>query len=128
MEDVKRYRMWPHKYLCLTPEEALLTGVNVDEDMVEVFLLTRSHEGRYKLHASVRAISYDVLIDTPIMERKEKLFEDREEAVAYIKANNSDGTLFLYGVKEHEEIPRSRIYEEESDSVESFLEQIKGFE
>jgi len=128
-DDVKRYRVRPKQYLCLSPEEAVSTGITVGEETVEEFTLVRSQGFGYRMYASVREISEEELQQIPVSERREKLFENRREAARYIAENNVDGTLYLYAVQDIKSVDRSAIGRfENAPSSGGFMEELKTFE
>lgn len=117
--EIKRYRVRPKVYLCLSPEEAVNTGITVGEETVEELTLVRGVFLGSLLYASIREMDESELMKIPVVERKERLFDSRKEAVNYISENNTDGTLTLYGVKEIKSVPREKIgdFEGYSSSV-----------
>jgi hypothetical protein len=79
--EVKRYRVSPKEYLCISPEEAVSTGITVGEETVEEIELIRSQGLGYRVYASIRELPEDELAKISVSERKEKLFNSRKEAV-----------------------------------------------
>lgn len=126
--EVKRYRVSPKQYLCISPEEAVSTGITVGEETVEEITFIRSQGFGYQMYASIRELSEEELQKISVMERKEKLFKNRKEAVRYIAENNLDGTLYLYAVQNTRMVDRSVIGQHENMPVGGFMEQLKGFE
>jgi ribosomal protein L29 len=125
--EVKRYRVSPKNYLCISPEEAVSTGITIGEEMVEEITLVRSQGFGYHSYASIRELPQDELKEISISERKENLFENRKEAVRYIAENNVDKTLNLYAVKDVRMVQRSEIGQKEDIPVVDFMEQLKDF-
>ncbi|MCX8082529.1 MAG: hypothetical protein N3D17_03920 [bacterium] len=115
-KETKRYRVRPKRYLCFSPEEAVNTGISVGEETVEELLLIKGLVFGSLLYASIREIDEYELMKMSVEERKERLFDSRKEAVKYISENNTDGTLYLYGVKEIRSVPREMIGEFERGS------------
>ncbi|MBN1445041.1 MAG: hypothetical protein JW957_02905 [Candidatus Omnitrophica bacterium] len=129
MEDeIKRYRISPKQYLCITPEEAVSTGITVGEEMLEEIALIKSQGFGYKMYASIREIPEDKLKEIAMSERKERLFDNRKEAVRYIAENNADNSLFLYAVKDTRMVDRREIGRFEDMPVEDFMSQLKDFD
>lgn len=126
--ETRRYRVRPKLYLCLSPEEAVSTGITVGEEMVEELLLVKGFILGSLMYASIREIDEYELQKIPVEERKERLFDSRKEAVKYISENNSDGTLYLYGVKEIKCISRENIGSFEDAIPSLILGELKKFE
>ncbi|MCM8771473.1 MAG: hypothetical protein NC926_08480 [Candidatus Omnitrophica bacterium] len=127
-KEVKRYRIRPKTYLCLTPEEALKTGISTGEQIVEEILLAREITLSAYMYGVIRNLSEEELRKIPVLERKERLFESRREAIKYIKENGED-LFLLYVVKETKMVPREEIKWDEIDiTVDEFLEELKKFE
>jgi hypothetical protein len=127
-KEVKRYRVRPKDYLCLTPEEALTTGITTGEQIVEEILLAREFTFTSYMYAAIRNLPEEELKKIDVMERKEKLFESRKEAVRYIK-ENGENLFLLYVVKETKLFPREEIkWDKIENSIDNFLEEIKKFE
>lgn len=127
-KEIKRYRIRPKDYLCLTPEEAVTTGISTGEQIVEEILLSREFTLTALMYAAIRNMPEEELRKIPVLERKEKLFESRKEAVRYIKEMGED-LFLLYVVKETRMFPREEIkWDETSNSIDSFLEELKKFE
>jgi len=127
-KEIKRYRIRPNDYLCLTPEEALKTGISTGEQIVEEVFLVREFTLTAYMYAVIRNLPEDELKKIPVIERKERLFESRKEAIKYIKENGED-LFLLYVVKETKMFPKEEIkWNEIENSIENFLEEIKKFE
>ncbi|MCM8761743.1 MAG: hypothetical protein NC905_07720 [Candidatus Omnitrophica bacterium] len=126
--EIKRYRVRPKRYLCLSPEEAVSTGITIGEETVEELLLIKGLLFGSLLYASIREIDEYELMKIPVEERKERLFDSRKEAARYISENNTDGTLVLYGVKEIKSISRENIGTFESTGTSQVLNELKKFE
>jgi len=118
----------PKEYLCISPEEAVCTGITVGEETVEEIKLIRPHGFGYRLYASIRELPEEELAKIAVSERKEKIFSSKKEAVRYIVENNIDGTLYLYAVKDIRTVQRSEIGQSEDLSVADFMSRIKDFE
>ena len=126
--ETKRYRIRPKDYLCLTPEEALTTGISTGEQIVEEVFLVREFTLSAYMYAAIRNLSEEELKKIPVLERKEKLFESRREAIRYIK-ENGENLFLLYVVKEIKMFSKEEIkWSEVEDSIDTFLEEIKKFE
>ncbi len=126
--ETKRYRVIPKQFLCITPEEAVSTGITVGEETLEEITLIRSQGFGYRMYASIREISAEKLKDISVGERREKLFDNRKEAARYIAENNPDNALFLYAVKDTRMINRRDIGHLEDMPVEDFMSQLKDFD
>ena len=126
-KEVKRYRVSPKHYLCLSPEEAVSTGITVGEETVEELSLTKGLVLGSLFYASIRGIDEYELMKIPVQERKEVLFNSRKEAARYIAENNSDGTLYLYSVKDIKSVPRENIGNLEDTVPLGILEELKKF-
>ena len=126
--EIKRYRIRPKDYLCLTPEEALTTGISAGEQIIEEVFLVREFTLSAYMYAAIRNLSEEELKKIPVLERKEKLFESRREAIRYIK-ENGENLFLLYVVKEIKMFSKEEIkWSEVEDSIDTFLEEIKKFE
>ncbi len=126
-KEIKRYRVRPKDYLCLTPEEALLTGISTGEQIVEEILLVREFTLTAYMYAAIRNLPEDQLKEIPVLERKEKLFESRKEAIRYIK-ENGENLFLIYVVKETKMFPKEEIKWDSVENSEDFLNQLKEFE
>jgi len=126
--ETKRYRISPKEYLCITPEEAVSTGITIGEEMLEEITLVRAQGFGYSIYASIKEISMDELKEISVSERKEKLFDSRKEAIRYIAENNPDNSLFLYAVKDKRMVDRREIGRSEEMPVEDFMSQLKDFD
>ena len=127
-KEIKRYRIRPNDYLCLTPEEALKTGISTGEQIVEEVFLVREFTLTAYMYAAIRNLPEEELKKIPVIERKERLFESRKEAIRYIK-ENGENLFLLYVVKETKMFPKEEIkWDEVENSIETFLEEIKKFE
>lgn len=125
--EVKRYRIRPKTYLCLTPEEALTTGISTGEQIIEEILLTKEFTLSAIMYGVIRNMPEEEIKKIPVEERGEKLFGSRREAVNYIKEKGEE--LFLiYVVKETKMVPREEIRWNDVENVDDFLSQIKDFE
>lgn len=126
--ETKRYRIRPKDYLCLTPEEALTTGISTGEQIVEEVFLVREFTLSAYMYAAIRNLPEEELKKIPVFDRKERLFESRKEAIKYIKENGED-LFLLYVVKETKMFPKEEIkWDEVENSLDTFLEEIKKFE
>jgi len=126
-EEIKRYRVRPNAYLCLTPEEALSTGITTGEQIVEELTLVRKPGFGYPEYAAARKESEGVLKKISVLEREEKLFEARSEAVEFVKSNGTE-RYWLCGVRETKTVQRAEIGEIEEQPMEDFMEELKSFE
>ena len=127
-KEIKRYRVRPKVYLCISPEEAVATGITVGEETVEEIILVKGQLFGSLMYASIKCISEGDLIKIPVEERRERLFNTRKEAVRYISENNTDGTLALYGVKDIKSISRENIGVFENTASSQILGELKRFE
>ncbi|MCS7180237.1 MAG: hypothetical protein NZ891_02670 [bacterium] len=126
-KEVRRYRIRPKTYLCLTPEEALTTGISTGEQIVEEILLSREFSISAIMYAAIRNLPDEEIKKIPVEERGEKLFENRKEALNYIKEKGDN--FLLYIVKETKMVPREEIkWDETENQIDEFLSQLKEFE
>ena len=128
-EEIIRYRVRTKSYLCLSPEEALTTGITTGEQTIEEVILVKNPSFGYSEYAVIRNMSDEQLKKIPVIERGEEIFERRKDAVRYIKTMGSKNYQ-LCGIKETKAVPREelRITEEEDKPVEDFMEELKAFE
>jgi hypothetical protein len=126
-KEIKRYRIRPKTYLCLTPEEALTTGISTGEQIVEEIILIKEFTFTAEMYGVIRNLPEEELKKMKVDERNEKLFESRKEAQRYIKEMGED--LFsLYVVKETRMVPRDQIkWDEAENAIDDFLSQLKEF-
>ena len=123
--EIKRYRIRPKVYLCLSPEEALSTGISTGEQIVEEIDLVLNPGIGYFMYAAIRNLDETQIRKIPVNERGERIFESRREAVRYIRENSSD--FLLYGVRETKMVPREEISREPEPSSEDFLKELQKF-
>ena len=123
--EIKRYRIRPKVYLCLSPEEALSTGISTGEQIVEEIDLVLNPGIGYFMYAAIRNLDETQIRKIPVSERGEKIFESRREAVKYIRENSPD--FLLYGVRETKMVPREEISREPEPSSEDFLKELQKF-
>ena len=123
--EIKRYRIRPKVYLCLSPEEALSTGISTGEQIVEEIDLVLNPGIGYFMYAAIRNLDETQIKKIPVNERGEKIFESRREAVRYIRENSPD--FLLYGVRETKMVPREEISREPEPSSEDFLKELQKF-
>ena len=123
--EIKRYRIRPKVYLCLSPEEALSTGISTGEQIVEEIDLVLNPGIGYFMYAAIRNLDETQIRKIPVNERGEKIFESRREAVKYIRENSPD--FLLYGVRETKMVPREEISREPEPSSEDFLKELQKF-
>lgn len=126
-EEIKRYRVRPKSYLCLTPNEALSTGITMGEQIIEELTLVKSPGFGYQEYAAVRKENEEALKKISVLEREEKFFEARSEAVEFVK-NKGTERYWLCGVKETKTVQRAEIGEIEEQPIEDFMEELKSFE
>jgi len=124
--EIKRYRIKPKNYLCLSPEEALSTGISTGEQIIEEIKLVRDPGFGYTMYASIRELSESEVMKIPVEERMEFLFESRKEAIRFIKEKGTD-ILHLYGVVETKMIDRREISYDEGP-VSDVIDELKKFE
>ncbi|HRR95521.1 MAG TPA: hypothetical protein P5150_02145 [Candidatus Ratteibacteria bacterium] len=96
-KEVKRYRMRPNEYFCLSPEETLTIGISPGEQIIEEIKLIRNPSFGYIMYASIRELPENEIKKIPFEERYEFLFESRKEAMEFIKTIGVD-ILHLYRV------------------------------
>jgi len=125
-KEVKRYRIRPKNYLCLSPEEALSTGISTGEQIIEEIKLVRDPGFGYTMYASIRELSESEVMKIPVEERMEFLFESRKEAIRFIKEKGTD-ILHLYGVVETKMVDRREISYDEGP-VSDVIDELKKFE
>ena len=123
--EIKRYRIRPKVYLCLSPEEALSTGISTGEQIVEEIDLVLNPGIGYFMYAAIRNLDETQIRKIPVNERGERIFESRREAVRYIRENSPD--FLLYGVRETKMVPREEISREPEPSSEDFLKELQKF-
>ncbi|MFN4226790.1 MAG: hypothetical protein ACK4F0_01430 [Candidatus Ratteibacteria bacterium] len=127
-KEIKRYRIRPKVYLCLSPEEALKTGISTGEQIVEEIFLSKEFTLSAIMYAAIRNLSEEELKRIPVLERGELLFESRREAINYIKEKGDD-LFLLYVVKETKMFPKEEIkWDETENEIGDFLSQLKEFE
>ncbi len=127
-KEIKRYRIRPKVYLCLSPEEALKTGISTGEQIIEEILLSREFTFSAIMYAAIRNLPEDELKKIPVLERGEELFESRREVIKYIKEKGKD-LFLLYVVKETKMFPKEEIkWDETENKIDDFLSQLKEFE
>jgi len=124
--EIKRYRIKPKNYLCLSPEEALSTGISTGEQIIEEIKLVRDPGFGYTMYASIRELSESEVMKIPVEERMEFLFESRKEAIRFIKEKGTD-ILHLYGVVETKMVDRREISYDEGP-VSDVIDELKKFE
>ena len=122
-----RYRVRTKQYLCLTPEEALGTGITAGEQIIEQLTLVPNPRFRQYEYAAVRTADEATLRKTPVLERGEKTFETKENAQVYIRTNGRD-TYTLCGVLEAKPVNRSTIGNVETESIGDISEELRAFE
>ncbi|RKY29664.1 MAG: hypothetical protein DRP67_06200 [Candidatus Omnitrophota bacterium] len=125
--EIIRYRIRTKPYLCLSPAEAINTGITIGEQTVEMVILVKNPGPGYPEYGVIRNMSEEELKKIPVMERGEKVFERRKDAVNYIKTMGSKNYQ-LCGVKETRALPREELRIDEEKSVEDFLKELKAFE
>lgn len=125
--EIIRYRIRTKPYLCLSPAEAINTGITIGEQTVEMVILVKNPGPGYPEYGVIRNMSEEELKKIPVMERGEKVFERRKDAVNYIKTMGSKNYQ-LCGVKETRAVPREELRIDEEKSVEDFLKELKAFE
>ena len=124
-KEEKRYRIRPKRYLCLSPEEAVSTGISTGEQIIEEIKLVRDPGFGYMMYASIRELPESEVMKIPVEERDEFLFESRKEAMRFIKEKGTD-KLHLYGVVETRMVDRREIsYDEEP--VHGVMDELKKF-
>jgi len=133
---MRRYRIRTKPYLCLTPEEAVTTGITVSEQTIEELSLVPLTQGfgfGYHEYAAVRTDPEKELRRIPVHERAERGFSSRREAVQYVQSK-SPGTYELCGVEgirivERSEVRAESVMEEEDKPIESgILGELKAFD
>ena len=125
-EEIKRYRIRPKTYLCLYPEEALSSGISTSEETLEELTLVISQGFGYSMYAVLKNLSEEKLREIPIHERGEKVFENRREAVNYIK-RQGDGNFLLYGVTDLKIFDRREAKMDEENSLNDTMDELKKF-
>lgn len=124
--ETKRYRVRPKTYLCLSPEEALHAGISVGEETLEELALVQTSGFGYPMYAAVSSLPEQKLGSMPVEERKEKLFENRRDALRYIK-QHPPGYLNLFGVKDTRTVDRSEITLQDEQPLEDIASELKSF-
>ena len=126
-KETKRYRVRPKTYLCLTPEEALSSGISIAEETLEELTLIQTQGFGYQMYAALRNIPEEQLIKIPVHERNENIFDNRKQAINYIKSQDGLHTFLLYGVIDIKVVERSEINIQESQSIDHIAEDLKNF-
>lgn len=127
-KEIKRYRIRPKEYLCLSPQEAIMTGISTGEQIIEEVVLVKEFLINPLMYAVIRNLPEEKIKEIPVLERKEMLFETRREALKFIKENGGPEVFSLYAVKETKMIPRETITWEGEMEIENFMEELKKFE
>jgi len=125
-KEIKRYRIRPKNYLCLSPEEAVLTGITIGEQIIEEIKLTRDPGFGYEMYASIRELPENEIKKIPVVDRYEHLFENRKQAINFIKEKGGNN-LHLYGVIEMKSIDRREI-DYDNKEISTTLDELKKFE
>lgn len=126
-QETIRYRVRTKPYLCLSPEEAVATGITVGEQTVEEVHLVENPGFGYQEYAVVRDAGLEALKKMPVDVRGEKVFSQRREAVGYLDKIGKE-THRLCGVKDTRTIPRNEIGPAEEGTVGDFMQELKKFE
>jgi hypothetical protein len=125
--EKKRYRTRVKQTLCLTPHEALATGVSVGGETIEWLLLVPGPLVAPG-YAAIRTEPEDVLAKLTPTERGERFFAGRMEAMEYIRGFEN-GMFRLYGVRETHLVKRENIGAMgDTGRVEDIMRQLQEFE
>jgi hypothetical protein len=125
---IRRYRIRGKPYLCLTPEEAVGTGVMVGEESVEEFSLI-TDIGLFEEYAAIRKEPEEKLKEMPALERGERYFTARREAVEYLRTKGPEKYL-LAGVKSKRIVQKKELMKtdtEDTGKVEDIENALKAF-
>lgn len=119
--------MSTYNYLCLSPQEALTTGVVVGMQTLEEIIFT-DDMGIYNEYGVIRREDEEKLKQIPIEERAEALFQNRKEAVRYTRKKGTENYK-LCGVMSKKGVDKA---EHESSEIKqennSFMDQLGQFD
>ncbi len=128
VDETKRYRVRPKTFLCLTPQEALASGITIGEETVEELMLAVNPRSATSQYAALLRAGDEVLRAMPVDERQETLFEDRSEAAEFIREHGPD-RYQLYRVTNVRTVDRGEIKDETQEQpIEDIIDQLKSFE
>ncbi len=127
MDEIVRYRIRNKFYLCLTPEEAITTGVTTGEQVVERVVLKRNPGWGCKEFAVIRTEPLQQLSQIPALERQEQIFADRRQAQEFINSKPK-GLFLLCGITETQTVNREEIHTDENQAVDALLKELKFFD
>jgi hypothetical protein len=125
---MRRYRIRTKQYLCLTPEEAVTTGITLGEQTIEELALVSLVQNPgfgYHEYAALRTEPEKELRNIPVLERAERSFSSRSEAVQSIR-NSPPGTYELCGVESTRIVARNEVRLEPRPGEETPIEDILG--
>jgi len=126
-EKKKRYHLRVKPILCLTAEEAIASGVSVNEDKVEAVVLV-PNPVTAAAYAVIRTEPEEVLSSLTPSQRGERIFQRRNEAMAYLRSQDP-GMFRLYGVVEAHVMEREQISAEaDPTTVNEILRQMEAFD
>ena len=113
MESIilKRYRVRPKEYLCMTPMEAKQTGITLGEQVIEEILLVRRPGPGAREFAAIRTGTDAQIRAIPPLDRQERLFPDKRSAMQFI-AGQPPGSFELAAVKEMRTVTRDEMIDE----------------
>ncbi|HOL67131.1 MAG TPA: hypothetical protein PKX93_06720 [bacterium] len=127
MEDIVRYRVRNKFYLCLSPEEAMLTGVTTGEQVIERVILRKNPGWTCHEFATLRTDPLEELAKIDALQRHEQIFSSRREAQQFM-ASQPEGQYVLCGIVETQTVPREEIHPEKEPPVEDILRQLSSFD
>ena len=127
---ITRYRIRGRPFLCLTPEEAVVTGVTAGEETVEMIIFEEESGFGHKEFGVLRKGDENELKQISITERKERYFDKKTDAVQYLRSRGSE-QYALFGIKEKKIAPRvveHEAGEAEHQALNGFLDELKMFD
>jgi len=127
MEEKKRYHIRVKPILCLTAEEALASGVSVNEETVEMVVLEPNPVAAPG-YAVLRTEPVEVIAALTPSQRGERIFQSRHDAMRYLQSQDP-GMFRLYGVKETRPLERDEIAAlGDTTPLDTVLRQLQEFE
>ena len=124
--EILRYQVRTKSFLCMTPYEALTSGIVVGEQIIEELLLVKNPGHGYEEYAALRKENEEDLRLIPVPDRGEAVFPIRNEAVEYVRVNGPD-KFQLYGVLDRKTVDRDQIKQADDQDLEDFLAELGSF-
>ncbi|MCM8756910.1 MAG: hypothetical protein NC911_08650 [Candidatus Omnitrophica bacterium] len=107
-QSIIRYRIRNKSYLCLSPEEAVSTGVTAGEQIVERVILRTTLGWRCQEFAVIRTEPIEQLAKLDPLKREELIFTNRREAIEFLNSQPS-GLFILCAIVETQTVPKEEI-------------------